>query len=171
MRVVIISLIATLALSGHGAQAVDDMSPQAAPRIGAPRSAPLIRRDMHGVASPALNKRYALLSEQEKRAAREEYDGMMPGDEPPFALHGLGHIRQLLLLVKDNAAEQGRLSMVVKVNSRGEVSAIEVLRSPSKLVTTIAARALMAEKFKPGICRGVPCAMEFAYRVNLSGEH
>ena len=46
-------------------------------------------------------------------------------------------------------------------------TAVSVFESPDPEITRVAASVLMLSKFKPAVCAGRPCAMQFPLEVNL----
>jgi hypothetical protein len=61
----------------------------------------------------------------------------------------------------------GQLSMLVDVDEAGVPASVSVLKSPDDRLTKYVAAVLMEEKFKPGICGGLPCKMPFPFRMNF----
>jgi hypothetical protein len=158
---------AALVLCCQHAKAIDDTPAQFTLRDGEARGGPHIRRDA-AAGAVAPNRRYAELSGGDKRALRAAYDGMAADDEPPFPANGMARLQKTIRAASGRLPEQGPLRMLVRVDSRGDASAVEILRSPGDKTSKLAAAALMAEKYKPGLCRGVPCAMEFGYSAEAT---
>jgi hypothetical protein len=158
---------AALVLCCHHAMAIDDTPAQFTLRDGEARSGPHIRRDA-AAGGVAPNRRYAELSVEDKRALRAAYDSMAADDEPPFPANGMSRLQKTIREAQGRLPEQGPLRMVVRVDSRGDASAVEILHSPGDKTRKLAATVLMAEKYKPGLCHGVPCAMEFAYSAEFT---
>lgn len=70
-------------------------------------------------------------------------------------------------LVQRKHQVQGPLTMFVSIDSSGSATSVAVLRSPDPQATKDVAALLMLEEYTPGICKGVPCAMEFPFRVTF----
>ncbi|MFM9436981.1 hypothetical protein ACFDR9_004068 [Janthinobacterium sp. CG_23.3] len=157
---------AALVLCCQHAKGIDDTPAQLTLRDGEARTGPYIRRDA-AAGGVAPKRRYADLSVEGKRARRAAYHGMAADDEPPFPANGMARLQNSIRAAQRRLPERGPLRMVVRVDSRGDASAVEILRSPGDKTSKLAATVLMAEKYKPGLCRGVPCAMEFAYSAEF----
>jgi hypothetical protein len=69
--------------------------------------------------------------------------------------------------LSEETGEAGKLIASVTVDSQGQARDVVVYKSSSKEATTIAARALSDETYKPAICKGQPCTMAFVLRVQL----
>lgn len=168
----IYACIATaLVLYCQGAAAIDDTPAQFTLRESEARAGSHLRRDAGAVAAIVSGKRYAELGGEEKRALRAAYDSLGADDEPPFPLNGMARIQKSIREVQARSAEKGLLRMAVKVDSKGDASAVEILSSPGEKTSKFAALVLMAEKYKPALCRGLPCGMEFPYSAEFAAPN
>ncbi|MFZ6870792.1 hypothetical protein ACO0LF_01845 [Undibacterium sp. Di27W] len=121
--------------------------------------------------SVPINKPYAELSNKEKAIVRSMYEHLDATDEPPYPLKGTKDILRVIMKAQDVLHLKGDLSVVVEVNADGTPNAVGVLTSPDERMTKIAAMALMEEHYKPALCKGVACKMQFPVRVTLSTSH
>ena len=64
-------------------------------------------------------------------------------------------------------AQSGTLRVVAIVGKDGQVIEARILESPSEQLGQFAARLLMVTKFKPALCSGQPCRMEFPLNVQF----
>jgi hypothetical protein len=64
----------------------------------------------------------------------------------------------------------GPLRMTVLVDAEGNAESVEVFETPHKDMSRLVAEIVMAEKFKPAVCSGKPCAMIFPYAVDFALE-
>ena len=58
--------------------------------------------------------------------------------------------------------------MFVTVDSQGRAKSVSVLQSPDPKMTQYAAGVLMLETYKPALCDGTPCTMQFPFRITFS---
>ena len=115
-----------------------------------------------------LNKSYAELSPEQQSMVKANYGNLGASDEPPYPLNGLKAVSQRIANADVSASVDGELVMQVDVSSSGDPTGVTTVHSPDPNIARIAAIALQREKYKPGICRGQPCAMPFIYHVELS---
>jgi hypothetical protein len=129
------------------------------------RTGSIVRRILVGPARIALNLPYEKLSEDDRARFHQQYEEIRPGDEPPFPVGGLKSIldpirmAQQVFLVKDN------LFLVARIDSTGKTTEIFSIEASTPQMTKFAAQVLAATKFKPAVCSGAPCAMEFPLQV------
>lgn len=116
-------------------------------------------------ASIPLNYSYAQLSEEQKLAVREQYEGMPAADEPPYPLKGLAPFLRDVYAAQRILQVQGKLVLAVQVNSQGEGKEVAIFESPDDKMANFAAAAAIKQRYKPGVCGGVPCTMDFVYTV------
>ena len=160
---VFIVLMAMIATFGEGsAQQKDGKSiKEDAPALGTTLKKKL------ATSTISMDKTYAELDEDEKAQIRSVYDDMPDDDEPPYPLHGTREIHRKMMQVQQIVVAKGRLTMTVDVSSTGEASSVTVYESPDTDITQVAARALMETPFKPAICKGKPCKMQYFFQANF----
>ena len=147
-----------------------DETPQYGIKQPEPRTgSSIVRYGLDGSDVP-INKRYDQLSLDEKARINGRYERIEPGDEPPFPLKGLKPIYQAMYKAQTKLLVTGRLTVVAKVDASGEVNEVRVIGSPSDQMSKVAALVLYETKFKPAICRGTPCSMEFPFVYNFKTE-
>ena len=61
--------------------------------------------------------------------------------------------------------ETGELSLVAPIDSTGQASSVDVLRAGDAVLARRVASVLMLTKYKPAVCGGRPCAMDFPLRL------
>jgi len=118
--------------------------------------------------------RYADLTPEQKAVLANDYENLPAGDEPPYPLYGLRHMIKPLVRYADMAAPVGSLVASVVVDSQGKAGAVTVYKSPDTEVARLVAAALSFETFKPGMCHGQPCRMEYVLRLDFpqrGGSH
>jgi hypothetical protein len=115
-----------------------------------------------------LNKTYQELSFEQQAIVRESYVAMHPLDEPPFPVAGLGPFFTVLQKGATTLRAEGDLVLHVAVGSGGRPTAAKVVKAPSQEFGEFAASAALLTGFKPALCKGQPCAMEFPVRLSFS---
>jgi hypothetical protein len=118
-----------------------------------------------------LNKTYDQLTPEEKNTLKSNYENMPASDEPPFPVDGLMPIYKSIGHAHENLSlkYKGKLTMYVLVDSQGKPKSVSVDASPDPEITNAVAHLLMLQKFKPAICSGQPCSMEFPVTADLVG--
>ncbi len=126
----------------------------------------LVPQDIILSASP-FDGRYADLTPEQKAVLASDYENLPAGDEPPYPLYGLRHMIKPVVRYADTAAPVGSLIASVTVDSHGKAGAVTVYRSPDAEVARLIAAALSFESFKPGMCHGEPCRMDYVLRLDF----
>ena len=126
-----------------------------------------IRRDVITSSMP-LDKTYRELSDVHKAMVRAEYEAMPPEDEPPFPLEGLGKLYDTLGKVSDKLQNWGDIAVVVTVDSSGEGVSAKVLKADDAIIGRHAAQVAMLTRYKPALCAGKPCTMDFVIRLRVT---
>jgi len=126
-----------------------------------------IRRSGVDAGLVPFDKRYDELTPEQKRAFKDQYEGMPEGDEPPYPADGLQSIYGALASIAMRLQVEGPIEMHVDVDEKGVARAVQVLRTPRQDMTKPAATVLMLEKYKPGMCSGKPCRMQLPVRTTL----
>jgi hypothetical protein len=115
-----------------------------------------------------LNRRYAELEDAEKAMVRADYEGMPAGDEPPFPAHGLLPIFNDINEAMNKYRFFGTLTAVADVDGDGKVRHVDVFGNVDRTVASFVTRVLFAAPFKPGVCAGKPCNMQYMLRMNFT---
>jgi hypothetical protein len=119
-----------------------------------------------------LDKSYHQLTDAQRAAVRAQYETMAAGDEPPFPAEGLGKIYDILHKIGAKMhTGAGTLSVLVHIASTGEPTSAEVLNAPDVEYGNMAAQVAMLTKYKPAVCGGKPCAMDFIIRLERTIRH
>jgi hypothetical protein len=109
------------------------------------------------------------LTPEEKQWVKSQYEPMGESDEPPYPLHGMRTILEAAAELQKKLYVKGSLSLAVTIDAQGKPIAVEVLTSPDTEMTKAMAKVLMLEKWKPALCKGSPCQMQYPFRTNF--EH
>ena len=115
-----------------------------------------------------INRRYHELTTEQRAIISSWYEHIALGDEPPFPADGLQPIHDAIGQAQAKALVKGEMLLLATVNAAGDVEEIKMYRSPSKSMTTFVSGVLMLTKFKPALCGGRPCRMEYPFTFTFS---
>lgn len=116
-----------------------------------------------------LNRRYAELDDAEKAQLKADYEGMPAADEPPFPAQGLFPIFNALKEGMDKHGALGTMTLVADVDAEGKVRHVDSFGKVDPDFARFASRVLVATSFKPGVCAGKPCNMQYVLRMSFTG--
>lgn len=114
-----------------------------------------------------INRRYDELTAEQKAIIHSWYEHMESGDEPPFPAEGLKPILDSVLGGRRFFYVTGELLLLATVSASGEVESVKVYRSPNEQMTTFVSSVLFLTEFKPAVCTGKPCRMEFPFTITF----
>ena len=120
-----------------------------------------IRRNRIEMREIALNLPYEKLSERDRANLHSWWEAIPEGDQPPFPLKGLKPIFDGMLKAQHEFLVEGKLILIATIDTNGEVEQVKTIGSPSQQMTLFAASLVGMTKFKPAICSGKPCKMDF----------
>jgi hypothetical protein len=172
MRILHFSIgIALLACQWQASAGDTTEAPQYTIKQSAPSVGYSIKRDIIKAGSIPLDRRYAELTPEQKNILKSEYESMKADDEPPFPTNGLKDAFTALRRVHEqyNLKYKGPLTMYVQVDSHGKATGVSVVRSPDPEITQAMAYTLMVLPYKPAVCSGQPCAMQYPFHAELIG--
>jgi hypothetical protein len=115
-----------------------------------------------------INKRYAEMAPQEQNGLKSQYEKMGPNDEPPFPVNGLANLYKTMIKGAEKFQVEGQLILFVDIDAQGKATSVSVVRSPDPEMTQFAAGILIFERYKPAVCDGTPCKMQFPFRINFT---
>ena len=124
----------------------------------------LIKRYVVQGSSIPVNRTYEELTPEQKVAVNSYYEAIPPGDEPPFPLEGLKPIYGAIAAAQQKLLVKGELILVASIDAQGNATQVKAIGSPSAAMTQAAARIIVFSRFKPAMCSGVPCPMDFPFR-------
>ena len=58
--------------------------------------------------------------------------------------------------------------MFVEIDSQGKPVSVSVYQSPDPKMTQVVGTILMLQSYKPALCNGEPCSMQFPFRINFT---
>ena len=115
-----------------------------------------------------VNKTYGELDEKQLADFRSLYKDLAPGDEPPFPEEGLKSIFYKIRNAQRLRQSRGELNMKVTVGADGKAVKVEDFGSVRDLeMTQFVSSLLMLTKYKPAVCSGKPCEMQFPFDLKL----
>ena len=156
-----------LALKSGPVHAADDARPRYSLKQDQPDIGTNIKRDIVSGSVVSLDKGYAELSPEEQAYVKSQYEQMGPHDEPPFPVNGLRPIYKMIVAGQQKLRVGGSMTLAVDVNSQGEATSVSVLQSPDPEMVRFAASVLMLQRYKPALCNGNPCTMQFLFRITF----
>ena len=135
-----------------------------------PRTGSSIRRRAVGPTAIPVNLSYEQLSPEDRARFNENYESIPHGDEPPFPVGGLKIVLEPMYKAQTKLLVRGDLFLVAKIDSTGVAQEVTAIGSPSREMTRFASQVLLLTKFKPAVCTGQPCVMEFPLRMQFKVE-
>lgn len=144
-------------------------APQQSLKEERPSTGSIIRRDVAWSTTSPINKTYAQLTEEQKQKIHAQYESIAPGDEPPFPKEGPKPIVVAIHKAQEMLLARGKLRFIVTVGPDGKAKKVDAFGDCDKAeMTRFAGQVLLLTKYKPAICKGAPCAMEFPFNLSLS---
>ena len=155
--------------------AMAQVSPETAPKryslkaMDGTFATPYSRKVASGSALP-FDKTYAELTEDQKRLVRSQYESMAESDEPPYPQAGLAPLYRAVADGQQRRGAEGDLSIIVDVDISGQAIRAAVYATPDSALGNYVAGVLLKQKYKPAVCGGQACAMQFPFRIKLKVE-
>lgn len=112
-----------------------------------------------------FDKRYSELTPEQQAMVKSQYEQLGPNDEPPYPLNGLAPIYRLIAAGQNKFLVRGNLTIAVEVNNQGDATSVSILRPADPEMVRFVASVLLLEKYKPALCDGNPCTMQFPFRI------
>jgi Gram-negative bacterial TonB protein C-terminal len=132
-----------------------------------PRAGTSILRDALKSPRVPVNKRFAELNAEERKALQGYYENFDAANEPPFPTEGLKPVMELLVKMQNKLVDNGALRLMVTIDAAGVAKSVKVIESTSPEMAKAAAGVMMFTKFKPALCKGQPCEMDFPLHVEF----
>lgn len=169
MRLMITAtLLSLLSATGVSLHAEEDARPRYSLKQDQPDIGTNIRRDIVSGSILPLDKRYAELTREQRATIKSQYEQMEADDEPPFPIDGLGPLYKVMAVAQQRLLVTGSLTLLVEVNSQGEANSVSVLQPGDPEMVKFVASVLMLQKYKPAVCQGNPCTMQFPFRISFA---
>lgn len=128
----------------------------------------IIRKDIRWDSKIPLDKTYSELTPEQKAVLNAMYVYIADGDEPPFPEAGLKPIFNVVRKAQRLRQARGELNMAVTVGPDGKATKVEDLGGVYDIeMTEIVQQVLLLTKYKPAVCKGQPCTMQFFFSQKL----
>jgi hypothetical protein len=128
----------------------------------------ILRKGIRWESKIPLNKTYAELTPKQKEILHSQYENIAPGDEPPFPEKGIKPIFNAISNAQHILQARGDLNMTVTVGPDGKATQVEDFSNVHNAQMREALQnALMLTKYKPAVCGGAPCTMQFKFTQSL----
>jgi hypothetical protein len=110
-----------------------------------------------------LDRRWDEMTEEQKTSVKNFYENIEPGDEPPFPADGMRPVMDVVRKAQAKLLINEDVNVVVTVGIAGEVLTVKAIGSPDPEMTKFLAGVLYLTRFKPAVCGGRPCQMDFPF--------
>jgi hypothetical protein len=110
------------------------------------------------------DRSYEQLSPEQKAVVRSQYDSVGPNDEPPYPKYGLSDVADAVARMPRREPLEGEVVLTVLVDERGADKSVSIYKTPDARLSNVVAATLTRGKFKPGLCEGRPCAMDYVFK-------
>jgi hypothetical protein len=128
----------------------------------------IIKRDIRWESKIPLKKTYGELNPEQKAELHALYTTMPEGDEPPFPAEGMWAIFNAVRNAQRIAQARGEINMVVTVGPDGKAVKVESFgNESSQRMTEVTQQILLLTRYKPAVCSGQPCIMQFRFTQKL----
>lgn len=161
---------ALLAIAGQSSAQLP--APQYVVIVNETRTGSILRREQgEGFPLPVASS-YEQLTPEQKAIVHSWYEHIEPGDEPPYPAEGFAALFDAIREGQEKLMVRGELELAGTVGPAGNVTKVEVLKSPNWDMGQFAGTVFLMTRFKPAICKGRPCQMQFplSLRFDLNYE-
>jgi hypothetical protein len=132
----------------------------------------ILKKELKWKSNIPLDKTYEQLTPEQRAEFRAPYEKLGESDEPPFPAQGLKPIFNALRRGQHTLQARGDLDLLVTVGADGNATKVEDFGSvngPNAYeMTNYAAAVFMKAKYKPAVCNGKPCIMQFPFKLALN---
>ncbi|MEJ0085046.1 MAG: hypothetical protein WDO72_05165 [Pseudomonadota bacterium] len=130
----------------------------------------ILKKDIRWTSKIPLNKTYGELTEAQKEELHKMYESLPPGDEPPFPINGIKPIFTAIKNAQRTLQARGALDLAVTVGPDGKAIKVDDFSNlRSTQMAELAQQVLLLTTYKPGVCSGQPCTMQFRFTQKLRG--
>lgn len=136
---------------------------------GAQRTGSIIRKEVAWSTRLPLNRTYAQLSPEQKASFHSMYELIPPGDEPPYPEQGLKPIVSAVYRAQEMLLAHGKLRFIVTVGQDGKGKRVQAFGDCDRPeMTQFTSQVLLLTRYKPAVCKGAPCTMDFPFNLSLA---
>jgi len=161
-----VALVLSFASTSNVVRA-QDQRPRYSLKQDQPDTGTSIKRGIATGSVVPFDKRYSELTPEEQASVKSLYEGLGPNDEPPYPLNGLAPIYNVIAAGQQKLLVTGNVTLAVEVDNQGDATSVSVLRSADPEMVKFVASVLMLQKYKPAMCNGSPCTMQFPFRISF----
>ena len=137
-------------------------------RESSPQTGSMLRRDVAWSSKIPLNRTYEQLSAEEKATLKSHYELIGPNDEPPFPRDGLAPIIDAIQQGQAKRLAKGELKMLVTVGPDGRAMKVATQgKINDATMARFVATVLELTPYKPALCDGSPCTMQYPFFIKL----
>lgn len=131
----------------------------------------LLKKRLRWTSSIPLNSTYEQLTPEQKAEFRNLYVSIPDADEPPYPIKGMKPLFHAIQQGQDIMQVRGQLDFVATVGPDGKATHVDSLGGVTGVnareMSEYVASVLMMAKYKPAVCAGQPCTMEFPFKLKL----
>jgi len=131
----------------------------------------MLKKRLRWTSPIPLNKAWSELTPEQQAEFRAQYQSIRDGDEPPFPVQGLKPVFSAIQKGQDVMQARGVLDFTVSVGPDGKATNVEgadtITGVNAREMSNYVASVLMMAKYKPAVCGGQPCAMQFPFKLKL----
>ncbi len=131
----------------------------------------MLKKPLHWKSTIPLNKTWSELTPQQQADFRAQYASIRDTDEPPFPIQGMKPVFSAIQKGQDVMQVRGALDFTVTVGADGKATNVEGADTISGVnareMSNYVASVLMMAKYKPAVCSGKPCEMQFPFKLKL----
>lgn len=131
----------------------------------------MLKKRLRWTSSIPLNKTYEELTPEQKAEFRKLYETLPEGDEPPYPIQGLKPVFSAVQYGQDILQARGEIDFAVTVGPDGKATYVqshqELKGANAREMSNYVASVLMMAKYKPAVCSGQPCTMQFPFKLKL----
>lgn len=161
----LLPFILACALFPFAANAADTSRPE---RYSIKRdSNSLFRPNEVSVTKVPMNRAWAQLNAEQKKVVKAHYEAMAEDDEPPYPIEGTEELFRAAAAAQKKVFASGWLYVVVDVDAAGVANTASVIEAPSPEMGKFIAEAMLLQKYKPALCKGQPCKMQYPMVIHF----
>lgn len=149
--------------------AVEPTSPKAAysANESTAKTGSRLRENIGSTSLYPLDRPWHRFTDEQKAKVRALYEDMPAEDEPPFPARGMQPVLESLSRVLGAARAEGVVHLEMTVDATGKTTAFKIYKMPDLDTAKYVAVVFNATKFKPAVCGGKPCQMDFPFRLRI----
>ena len=117
--------------------------------------------------APSYEKRYGEMTAVEQQHFRTWYEDLDERDEPPYPANGLRELFADIAKIQKKLRMEGLMLAVAHVDEHGDAQTVSIVQIPNEAAKAPLGFILIQTKYKPGLCDGTRCAMDFPVYFNF----